>query len=202
MGITQFSSRRAHAGDAAVLAEVLEDGFATYRSWARPSWDPPRFGAEEVAGLADVLGREDVWCLLALHDSDVVGHVALAPFTREEPQPAPIGTTYLWQLFVRLVWQGRGVATWLMDEAVSEAQRRGFGQLLLWTPRGAAQARRFYEREGWLLTGQCHEHSGFGLPTVEYRRAVDTRVSSGGRVGSALGRRTGTVDQTAALRAE
>ena len=173
MGITPFSSRRARASDAAVVAEVLEEGFATYRRWAPAGWDAPRLGAEEVAGLADVLGREDVWCLLALHDSDVVGHVALAPFTREEPDPAPIGTTYLWQLFVRPVWQGRGVATWLMYKAVTDAQRRGFGQLLLWTPRGAAQARRFYEREGRLLTGRAHGHSGFGLPTVEYRRAVD-----------------------------
>jgi len=173
MGIAPFSSRRAHPGDAAVVAEVLEEGFATYRCWAPPSWDAPRLGAEEVTGLADVLEREDVWCLLALHDSDVVGHVALAPLTREEPDPAPIGTTYLWQLFVRPLWQGCGVATWLMDQAVTEAQRQGFAQLLLWTPRGAAQARRFYEREGWLETGRAHEHSGFGLPTVEYRRAID-----------------------------
>jgi len=42
----------------------------------------------------------------------------------------------------------------------------------LWTPQGAGRARRFYEREGWTATGNVHEDSPFGLPTVEYARRV------------------------------
>jgi hypothetical protein len=35
------------------------------------------------------------------------------------------------------------------------------------------RARRFYEREGWTLTGRAHdEGSSIGLPTVEYSRVL------------------------------
>jgi GNAT superfamily N-acetyltransferase len=170
---TEFRSRLAGPVDAASVAEVVAEGFASYRRWAPADWEPPRLGADEVAGVAGMLERHDVWCLLALDDVNVIGHVALAPFTREESGPAPTGTSYLWQLFVRPSWQGRGVATWLMERAVAVARLRGFERLLLWTPSGAAQARRFYEREGWSQTERAHGHSGFGLPTVEYGRVIN-----------------------------
>ena len=44
--------------------------------------------------------------------------------------------------------------------------------MILWTPAGAAQARRFYEREGWRLSGEEEPESGFGLPLVQYERAI------------------------------
>jgi GNAT superfamily N-acetyltransferase len=59
-----------------------------------------------------------------------------------------------------------------MRMAIEESRRRGFTRLRLWTPHGARQARRFYEREGWSLTGAVHEQSGLGLPVVEYERSV------------------------------
>jgi hypothetical protein len=59
-----------------------------------------------------------------------------------------------------------------MQAAVAEAMRRGFSQMRLWTPEGAARARRFYEREGWSRTGRVHRHSAVGLPTVEYGRDI------------------------------
>lgn len=67
---------------------------------------------------------------------------------------------------------GRGVATDLMRAAVTEAVGRGFSAMVLWTLEGAGRARRFYEREGFALTGRVNRESDFGLPTVEYRRAV------------------------------
>jgi GNAT superfamily N-acetyltransferase len=170
-----LQSRRATPDDAGLIASILQEGFSTYRSWAPSRWKSPTIGADAVIELAMVLARDDVWCLLAVHDTDAVAHVALAPFTREEPTPPPPDTAYLWQLFVRPAWQGRGVATWLMNAALAEAQHRGFGRLLLWTPRGADQARRFYQREGWSLTGRVHENSGFGLATIEYGRRVAAR---------------------------
>ena len=56
--------------------------------------------------------------------------------------------------------------------AVAEALTRGFSHMRLWTPEGAARARRFYEREGWTLTGRVHRRSDFGLPMVEYGRDI------------------------------
>jgi GNAT superfamily N-acetyltransferase len=82
-----------------------------------------------------------------------------------------VGTVNLWQLFVRPIWQGSGVGQRLMRSALTEAHARGFVRLRLWTPRGAAGARRFYEREGWTLTGNERDESPIGLPIVEYERA-------------------------------
>jgi GNAT superfamily N-acetyltransferase len=83
------------------------------------------------------------------------------------------------QLFVRPAWQGRGIATRLMDAAAREARQRGFTRMRLWTPQGQSRARRFYEREGWTFTGAVHEDSPFGLPVVEYSRTLDPPDSAG-----------------------
>jgi len=163
-------TRVATPADAAVIGEILAEAFCGYRSWAPPEWAPPVPTATDVDRLAGTLERSDVWCLVALDGVDVIGYVALSPFTVEDPEPAPEGTINLWQLFVRPAFQGHGVATQLMDAAVREARRRGFIRLRLWTPLGAARARRFYERDGWTLTGAVHERSPFGLPVVEYER--------------------------------
>jgi hypothetical protein len=42
----------------------------------------------------------------------------------------------------------------------------------LWTPRDAARARRFYEREGWTTTGDTRGRASVGLPVVQYARAL------------------------------
>jgi GNAT superfamily N-acetyltransferase len=109
-----------------LIADTLQQGFATYRSWAPAQWEPPTFTADALRGLEELLGRDDVWCVIAVSEAHPIGHVALAPFTREESAPAAAGAVYLWQLFVRPRWQGQGIATWLMEAALSEADRRGF----------------------------------------------------------------------------
>jgi GNAT superfamily N-acetyltransferase len=86
-----------------------------------------------------------------------------------------VGTVNLWQLFVRATWQGRGVGQRLIRSAVTEAHTRGFARLRLGTPRGAARARRFYERDGWTLTGNERDESPIGLPIIEYERASSQR---------------------------
>jgi hypothetical protein len=43
--------------------------------------------------------------------------------------------------------------------------------MTLWAVAGAAQARRFYEREGWTVSG-TNDESVFGLPLVQYERAL------------------------------
>ena len=167
------TTRVAGPADAAAICAILVEGVEVYRSWAPSDWAPPVLTRADVSRFADALRRSDVWCLLALDDEQVIGHVALSPFSMEDPEPPPLGTINLWQLFVRPAWQGRGIATSLMEAAASEARQRGFTRMRLWTPQGQSRARRFYEREGWTLTGRVHEDSPFGLPTVEYARTLD-----------------------------
>jgi GNAT superfamily N-acetyltransferase len=169
-GAPQVATRIAIPGDAAAIAHNIAEGFESYRDWAPSGWRPPVHTPADTVRLQARLGDDDVWCLVALDGTDLVGHVALSLSTAEDPDPPPSGTVNLWQLFVRPAWHGQGVATELLRSAVEQASERGFSTLRLWTPRGAGRARRFYEREGWRLTGAVHEDSPAGFATVEYRR--------------------------------
>jgi GNAT superfamily N-acetyltransferase/ketosteroid isomerase-like protein len=166
-----ITTRLAGPRDVGTLVTTLAEALESYREWAPADWSRPSQSAETTEALAEALSRPDVWCLVAGSQSGPVGHVALSPTTIVQPEPAPAGTVNLWQLFVRLSWQGRGVGRRLMRSALAEAHRRGFARLRLWTPRGAARSRRFYEREGWTPTGNERDESPIGLPIVEYERA-------------------------------
>ena len=165
--------RTATPGDARALAANVAEGFLSYREWAPQGWSPPVLGERAARRLAERLSHPDAWCLMALEQETLAGHVGMGAITAEDPDPAPAGTTNLWQLFVRPPWQGRGLAATLLTAAIAEARRRGFQTMRLWTPRGAARARRFYEREGWTLTGAIHESTPSGLATVQYARALE-----------------------------
>lgn len=164
--------RTATPADAQAILANLAAGIESYRVWAPPSWSPPGSPPDVVKRLQARLGEDHVWVLTAWDGAELAGHVALSLVTGENPEPAPEGMINLWQMFVGRAWQGRGVATQLMSAAVAEAGRRGYRRLRLWTPQGAAQARRFYEREGWTHTGAVRTDSAFGLPLVEYQREV------------------------------
>jgi GNAT superfamily N-acetyltransferase len=166
-------TRLASSSDAGAVALNISEGFEGYRAWAPADWTPPVVGEGDPDRFAGALARPDVWFLVAVSDDEVIGHVALSLSTREEPGPPPPDTVFVWQLFVRPTWHGHGVARQLMQAAVAEAANRGFAHMRLWTPEGACRARRFYEREGWTLTGRVHRHSDFGVPTVEYCRSID-----------------------------
>lgn len=164
--------RPATPADAQVITALVREGLAGYREWAPGGWEPPP-GRAWAAHVAGELTRPEVWCLLASLDGAPVGHVALSPRTRQDREPPPPGTLRLWQLFVRPAWQGRSVASALLDAAVAEARRRGFGRLTLWTPHDHGRARAFYEREGWSPTGRESDGQDLGLATVEYARDLD-----------------------------
>jgi GNAT superfamily N-acetyltransferase len=167
-----IATRAANPADVEAIGDILAEALAGYCTWAPSDWAPPVPTAVDVSRLAQALERPDVWCLVALDGADLIGHVALSLFTVEDPQLPPADTINLWQLFVRPAFQGLGVAKQLMNAAVQEARAREFTRMRLWTPQGAGRARRFYEREGWTMTGAVHEHSPFGLPVVEYERAI------------------------------
>ena len=85
-----IATRVAEPADAAAISAVLAEAFDGYGSWAPSDWAPPVLTREGVARFADALGRSDVWCLLALDDQQVIGHVALSVFSMEDPEPPPV----------------------------------------------------------------------------------------------------------------
>ena len=166
-----FSFRQAVPADAREIARIGADGFATYRSFAPAGWEPPAAEEEIERGLPELLADPEAWWLVAERDGRMVAHVAIQP-ARTAIMPAEDGSlAHMRALFVDRGWWGCGLAGELHARALAEAAARGFTAIRLFTPAGQARARRFYEREGWTVAGEPVE-APFGLPVVEYRRAV------------------------------
>jgi GNAT superfamily N-acetyltransferase len=162
--------RRARGADIEDIHRFVLTGIESYREWA-PNWSPgpPSPEARErLSGLYDDDSR--AWGLIAHAEGEIVGLVSLSTVTGADPTALPEGSIYLWQMFVRRDRQGGGLAGALLDRLLEEARRRGYERIVLWTPAGAAQARRFYEREGFAPTGKEDPDSEFGLPLIQYGR--------------------------------
>jgi GNAT superfamily N-acetyltransferase len=164
-------TRRAGPRDIEAVTALVTDGLEGYREWAPSNWVPPAPTPEQRKRLRANFGNDDAWILMALDDDELVGVVSMAGRTAAHADPPPPGTIYLWQMFVRPGWQGAGLAQALMDLALAEARERGYERMTLWAAAGAAQARRFYEREGWTVSGHKEDVS-FGLPLVQYERGL------------------------------
>jgi GNAT superfamily N-acetyltransferase len=164
--------RRARSGDQAAVTEFVLSGIDSYREWA-PNWRPEPPSPERREALSALFDDDErAWILMALAGDEIVGLTSMAMTTGADARVPDEGTIYLWQMFVRGDHQGTGLAGALLDRLLEEARRRGYERMVLWTPAGAAQARRFYEREGFELTGEEDPDSSFGLPLVQYGRAI------------------------------
>jgi GNAT superfamily N-acetyltransferase len=153
----------ATAADAPEMAETVGIGFATYREFAPPGWQPPPF-AVEVAAIRSHMVGDDAWALLARDaDRKPAGHVALLADT------AP-STAYLWQLFLRPEHWGTGLADRLHQAFLDAARVRGYRRARLRTPRDQARSRRFYERNGWETDGVASFEDKLGLDLLVYTR--------------------------------
>lgn len=173
MNCLPFIIRAVSPSDVPRAIEIFQAGFDSYLEWAPPGWEPPVLGDKTAAQLETAYARPDAWCGVAVVDGLLIGVVSLSKVTGVQPEPAPENVINLWQLFVSPEWQGSGVAASLMGAAVEEAAKRGFEWMRLWTPRDAKRARRFYEREGWSLSGEerpADQH--LGLAIVEYVREL------------------------------
>ena len=165
-----FELRRATLDDAEIMLETMQIGFASFRAWAGPSFDPPS-AALELPRLREGLQRPATGALLAGSREEPAGPVGGSPAReREEPRADIPGLAHLWTLFVRPPWWGSGLATRLNGLAVGEAADRGFARMRLHTPAGNERARAFYEREGWSTNGVAIPEPLLGLDLLEYRR--------------------------------
>jgi GNAT superfamily N-acetyltransferase len=169
--VTAYALRPATVGDAEAMVAVTAEGFATYRSFAPEGWAPPS-AAEELERLERLLADPEVWYQVAEHNGEVVGHVGFLPATRSRWGSDDSSLAHFRQLFVATAHWGSGLATRLHTAAIDEATARGFTALRLFTPAAQARARRFYEREGWVLERPPDFESAIGLEMVEYRRAL------------------------------
>jgi GNAT superfamily N-acetyltransferase len=153
--------------DVSRIAAVVAEGFDGYRSFAPAGWTPPPM-AEHERYLGERLWDQDTWATLAERDHTIAGVVSMIPAaTSRRPVDDP-RLAHLWQLFIAREWWGSGLATRLHGLVTEAALTRGFTAMRLYTPADQARARRFYEREGWRLTG-AEPDDEIGFAVVEYR---------------------------------
>lgn len=162
-----FTVRAAARADLAMMADNLEDGFETYRSWANSGWQPPT-RVEMLLGMMQRFTRDGSWAVVAFTaDGEAAGHAAARPELGERDEPRP-GLARLTHLFVRRHFWGSGVTDLLHERILVGIAARGFGSACLWTPAGQARARAFYERRGWRQSGAEDLANDLGLDLVEY----------------------------------
>ena len=156
--------RPAESADLPAVLAINAEGFATYREFAPPDWEPPDFA--DIAELA--IDERAAW-LVAEEEGTPVGHVMFIPAAISSVPVDDPKLAHVMQVFVAASHRGTPVATELMKALVEEAVRRGYEHMRLFTPAQAGRARRFYEREAWTEVSYVEE-TPLGFPVVEYRR--------------------------------
>jgi GNAT superfamily N-acetyltransferase len=124
-------------------------------------WGFTRAFEVEVAGeLAEFMGRFDersdgFW--VAREGEKIVGSIAI------DGHPAQADGARLRWFILDEAYQGRGIGKRLLTAATGFCARVGFPRVYLWTFSGLDDARRLYERFGFVLRSQ-HENSAWGRP--------------------------------------
>jgi GNAT superfamily N-acetyltransferase len=154
-----------------MMADNLEEGFGTYRSWAATGWMPPR-RVEMLLGMMQRFTQDGSWSVVAFTgEGQAAGHATARPEVDEYARQRP-GVARLTHLFVRRQFWGSGVADLLHEQILADMSERGFSSACLWTPVGQARARAFYEHHGWRPTGALDADNHLGLELLEYVREL------------------------------
>lgn len=171
MSTPAFMVRPGSRHDLGMMADNLEQGFGSYRSWADATWEPPT-RTEMLLGMMQRFTRDGSWFVVAFTDEGrPAGHGAARP-ELEEDGAWRTDVARLTHLFVRRDFWGSGVADLLHEHLLAGMVERGFASTCLWTPTGQARARAFYERHLWRLSGAVDPENDLQLELLEYVREL------------------------------
>jgi GNAT superfamily N-acetyltransferase len=162
--------RRATLDDAAAIAEVH------VRTWQ--STYEHVFGTERLTGVTveqrlpmwrQILQTEEQTAFVAEEEDErVIGWCTVGP-SRDDDADGE-----LWGIYVLSEAWGSGAGTALMAAGVEVLRESGCREVILWVLEDNPRARRFYEREGWVLDGERKEDEFLGVAVTEvrYRRVL------------------------------
>lgn len=166
-----FTVREGKRHDLGMMADNLEQGFGSYRTWAASSWEPPT-RIEMLLGMMQRFARDGSWTVVAFTaDGTPAGHGAARP-ELDDGGARRADVARLTHLFVRREYWGSGVADLIHEAMLAGMSERGFASACLWTPTGQARARAFYERHAWRLSGEVDPENDLGLELLEYVREL------------------------------
>lgn len=130
-------------GDVALMAHRFSRIF-----WEEYRYDE-RFEAMVLRIVAEFLKREpsgDQRCLIAERNGEILGGVLV---TRRDRRTAQMRL-----LYVEPAERRRGIGKRLVAECIRFAREAGYRRLMLWTQNEETDARRLYERSGFLCVGR------------------------------------------------
>lgn len=162
--------RPARAEDASRIAEIwIFAKRAAYRSIFQN--DQVSFGEMQVLPLALELRdregmRQDLW----VYEEGFVKGVVRCTGTAE-------GALWISDLYVEPFFQGDGVGRALLEHCMAVAQGAG-KQLRLWVLEKNGRARRFYEKNGFVMTGGREEEPGTDEYLVEYEKEAANSLNT------------------------
>jgi len=159
--------RRARPADAAAIAEVH------VRTW-QTAYEHV-FGAEQLATIdLDARTRRwEGWLDDGEHAFVAVdgGRIVAFAWVGASSEAAEKGELYA--IYVLPNAWGSSAGTELMQVALEALRELGFGEATLWVLADNPRARRFYEREGWVLDGARREGEHLGVATPELRYRIE-----------------------------
>ena len=156
--------------DAERIRDLVDALFVTYGEFAPPGWVRPEHRPTPLDELAARI--ESGRGRMVEDEGRSVAHVLWTAASRSRLADPDPDLAYLWQLFVDVPLQGTGIARELHDWALADARAAGFDRIRLLTPAMNARARRFYEREGWLLIGGWGRDEALDLDLSLYERGL------------------------------
>lgn len=162
--------RPARAEDASRIAEIwIFAKRAAYRSIFQN--DQVSFGEMQVLPLALELRdregmRQDLW----VYEEGFVKGVVRCTGTAD-------GVLWISDLYVEPFFQGDGVGGALLEHCMAMAQGAG-KQLRLWVLEKNGRARRFYEKNGFVMTGGREEEPGTDEYLVEYEKEAANSLNA------------------------
>lgn len=149
-GVSELIVRDATADDVVQIASVhLDSAMTAYRDIFPDSAPAPTY--------EELLSRWSEWIrnatatdrnLLAVFESTPTG------IARAGADPSDPSVGHLSRLYVRSTSWGHGIGSALFVAALDHLRSAGFGSATLWVLEGNTRARSWYERLGWVPTGQ------------------------------------------------
>jgi ribosomal protein S18 acetylase RimI-like enzyme len=154
--LKELRFRHATTADAAALGEFMTRNFvATYGHTASPE----NIAAAVVDNYDESaqrrqLAASDHLALVAESGEELAAHALLNLAGRPVAGTMPLPTIEIARFYVDACFHGHGIAQAMMAEVKRTARQRGAASLWLSVAQTATQAIRFYEKEGFRISGE------------------------------------------------
>jgi len=129
------------------------------------------FGEDRLAGM-DVEARAERWRRWLGEGQDAFvaeEHGQVVAFAWVGPSRDPDADGELYAIYALPAAWGTEAGTALMRAGVDALRAAGYREAILWVLEDNPRARRFYEREGWVLDGGRKDDEHLGVPVAEVR---------------------------------